>query len=83
MCQVSIIRKRGQYLGTVEVPNEKAAELPWLNLILARSSAGCWWCRSGTSVVVAGGQPVEVARVRITGAGRQILVEPPTRRQGT
>jgi hypothetical protein len=26
MCQVSIIRKRGQYLGTVEVPNEKAAE---------------------------------------------------------
>jgi hypothetical protein len=23
---VSIIRKRGQYLGTVEAPNEKAAE---------------------------------------------------------
>jgi hypothetical protein len=29
MCQVipaSIIRKRGHYLGTVEAPNEKAAE---------------------------------------------------------
>jgi hypothetical protein len=24
--RVSIIRKRGQYLGTVEAPNEKAAE---------------------------------------------------------
>jgi hypothetical protein len=25
--RVSIIRKRGQYLGTVEAPNEKAAEV--------------------------------------------------------
>jgi hypothetical protein len=25
--RVSVIRKRGQYLGTVEAPNEKAAEL--------------------------------------------------------
>jgi hypothetical protein len=24
--RISIIRKRGQYLGTVEAPNEKAAE---------------------------------------------------------
>ena len=26
--RVSIIRKRGQYLGTVDAPNEKAAEAP-------------------------------------------------------
>jgi hypothetical protein len=40
--RVSVIRKHGQYLGTVKAPNEKAAEAtaPWRNSISATSSAG-------------------------------------------
>jgi hypothetical protein len=40
--RVSIIRKRGQYLGTVEAPNEKAAEAaarPGLFVTAAASSS--------------------------------------------
>jgi hypothetical protein len=44
--------------------------LPWRNLSLTKSSAGGSACRSGTSTV-AGGTSIEVARVRITEAGRQ------------
>ena len=41
--RVSIIRKRGQYLGTVEAPNEKAAEAAAVaDLILAPNSASGW-----------------------------------------
>jgi hypothetical protein len=70
--RVSIIRKRGQYLGTVDAPNERAAEAAAVALISATSSADGSLCRSGTSVV-AGRRTIEVARVRIAEAGRQAL----------
>jgi hypothetical protein len=41
--RVSLIRKRGQYLVTVEAPNEKAAEAAARpNLISAPNSASGW-----------------------------------------
>jgi hypothetical protein len=43
--RVSIIRKRGQYLGTVEAPNEKGPKpLRWRNLIWETSNASGWSC---------------------------------------
>jgi hypothetical protein len=47
----SIIRKRGQYLGTVEGMRRQPKPLPWRSLVSATNSVGGSWCRSGTSVV--------------------------------
>jgi hypothetical protein len=49
--RVSIIRKRGQYLGTVEAPNEKAAEAAAVaEFDPATSSAGGSSCGSETNL---------------------------------
>src|SRR5262249_19372497 len=48
--RVSLIRKRGQYLGTVEAPNEKAAETAAVaELILAPNGASGGSGASGIS----------------------------------
>jgi len=51
--RVSIIRKRGQYLGTVEASNEKAAEAAAVaEFDLSDEQRRPSSCRSGTSLYV-------------------------------
>jgi hypothetical protein len=67
--RVSTIRKRGQYLGTVEAPNEKAAEAAAVaEFDVSDEQRRRLVCKSGISIV-AGGRKIEVARWRITNAG--------------
>ena len=52
--RVSVITKRGQYLGTVEATNEQAAEAASVaEFDLGDEQRGHSSCRSGTSVVTA------------------------------
>jgi hypothetical protein len=69
--RVSIIRRRGQYLGTVEAPNEKAAEAA----AVAEFDLSDEQRRRSRTSVVAGGRSMEISRVRITEAGRWALAE--------